>query len=190
MLETALNAVRAKRVGRFKLHLVCGYIVKQLSSRRSLQGAFSVATVGVMHAHLLRPQHKLRDILAPGAVVQLEGAQNCVQVCVLCLHPGAPPSSGPRGYACQFPSPRRLEVEESRTTCCKGSRLPCAVERMTSKALKSESGHQGPHIVSFTVIASSHGIIHSLQLLQLDRKALKHFEATVKGWAAESVLSG
>jgi Domain of unknown function (DUF4471) len=79
-LEAALNAVMAQRAGRFKLHIVCGDFVKQLSAKRTLQGAFNVATVGVMHAHLLRSQHRLRDILAPGAVVLVESAQNLLQV--------------------------------------------------------------------------------------------------------------
>lgn len=79
-LEDSLNAVMKERTGRFRLHLVCGDFAKQLSGRRALKGAFDVATVGVMHAHLLRGQHKLGEVLAPGAVVLVEGAQNLVQV--------------------------------------------------------------------------------------------------------------
>lgn len=83
-LEKALNEIMAARAGRFRLHFVCGDFVKQLSGKRSLKGAFDVATVGVMHAHLLRAQHKLGDTLSPGAVVLVEGAQNLVQVRLFC----------------------------------------------------------------------------------------------------------
>jgi hypothetical protein len=79
-LEDSLNAAMAGRASRFRLHLVCGDFVKQLSGKRALKGVFNVATVGVMHAHLLRSQHKLGDVLAPDAVVLVEGAQNLVQV--------------------------------------------------------------------------------------------------------------
>lgn len=79
-LEDSLNAVLAERAGRFRLHFVCGDFVKQLSGKRALKGFFNVATVGVMHAHLLRGQHKLGDALAPGAVVLVESAQNLIQV--------------------------------------------------------------------------------------------------------------
>ena len=79
-LEDSLNAVMKARLGKFRIHCVSGDFVKQLSGRRALKGVFDVATVGVMHAHLLRAQHKLADVLAPGAVVLVESAQNLVQV--------------------------------------------------------------------------------------------------------------
>lgn len=80
-LEKALNDIMQARVGKFRVHCVSGDFVKQLSGKRVLKEAFKVATVGVMHAHLLRGPHKLADTLAPGAVVLVEGAQNLVQVC-------------------------------------------------------------------------------------------------------------
>lgn len=83
-LEDALNAVMGERSGRFRLHFACGDFVK-LSGRRALKGAFNVVTVGVMHAHLLRAQHKLGDVLGPGATVLVEGAQNIVQVRFTCV---------------------------------------------------------------------------------------------------------
>ena len=79
--QAAMSTTAACSLQRFKIHLVTGDFVKQLSGRRALAGTFSGATVGVMHAHLLRKPHRLADVLAPGSRVLAESANNVLQVC-------------------------------------------------------------------------------------------------------------
>eukprot|EP00892_Ulva_mutabilis_P012430 jgi/Ulvmu1/955/UM102_0038.1 len=79
-LSAAMEAAANSRLQRFKIFLVTGDFVKQLSGRRALAGAYSGATVGVMSSHLLQKQNRLAETLAPGARVLVESAKNVIQI--------------------------------------------------------------------------------------------------------------
>ena len=79
-LPEPLSVVAQKSLARMKIQLVSGEFAKMVAGRRKLAGQFSIAAIGNHHAHILKAEAHLAKLLAPGAVVVAESADNLVQL--------------------------------------------------------------------------------------------------------------